>query len=314
MGRLAAVRAIVIAGAALFIACHQPAEPQSADERHATVAARGAPAGSTVSRAPAPQRPRERARRLLDAQLSALSSADGTDDALVATFARDAVALVPDARAVADPTIGLRAAIARVSPHATLKSAKVGTFAAGGNDEALWWSAELELTQLDAEPEQKASVATKRVRITELATAEAGWKVIAAAATEATTPMPSKAAPEPIAGATDPGPLAALLAAPAALDQAIRADAAVAVFGTDAKETAIGPAAAHALLAAWKALALSIEGKPREVHSKTWGYVQANVNWHKQGKPFPLRMSALLIAVPGAADRWDVVAVQYAAQ
>jgi hypothetical protein len=195
----------------------------------------------------------------------------------------------------------------------TLKRAKVAKMVAGGNNEAAWLSAVLELTQLDTEPEQKLSTEVKRVRITELATAEADWKVVAAAASEATSPMPSKEAPAPITGATD-GPLAALLAAPASLDKSLSDDPLVAVFGTEDKESAFGPAASHALLGGWKTLKLSLEGKPREVHGKTWGYALANVNWQRPGKPFPLRMSAMLIAVAGADGSFAVVAVHYAAQ
>jgi hypothetical protein len=253
-------------------------------------------------------KPEDRAKQLIGTQVAALSK---SNDDLIATFDKAAVVLVPDAREVKDPHIGLSDAINRTSPHESVGDIKVVKLAAGGNAGAMWLSAELDITQSGGEPGERAQTKTHRIRVTELATAEAGWRVVAAAFSQATKPMVQDSAPDPIPGATDAGPLAPLLAAAAQLDGALSSDPSVAVFGTDKSEAAFGPGEAHKLFATWNKLQLTLEGKPREVRGKTWGYVQANVDIATpKGSA---RIAGFLIAVPDDGGKWSVVAAQYTA-
>ena len=208
--------------------------------------------------------PRSRASHVLDAQIGGLK---GDPAKLVATFAADATLLVPDPRSPSSPSI--EDAIRRTSPHDTLRGVKIDKQVVGGDDSAVWVSAELSLSIWRDEPGTKAHLETRAVRVTELLTAEAGWKVVAAAFSEPHDPTMEKNGGAPLTGATDPGPLSALLATPDKLAAALAKDATV--FGTDRDERAYGPATGK-LVASWSKLALSIGGKPREVHGKTAGF------------------------------------------
>jgi hypothetical protein len=147
------------------------------------------------------------------------------------------------------------------------------------------------------------------LRLTELLTAESGWKVVAAAFSEPHDPTMEANPSGPIDGATDAGPLTALLASPAQLQAALAKGTATSVFGTDRGEHAYGDAAARALVKTWSKLALAVEGKPREVHGKGWGFSLAYVNWLKKGDPYPSRMAGLVLGVPDDHGGWSVTAV-----
>lgn len=66
---------------------------------------------------------------------------------------------------------------------------------------------------------------------------------------------------------------------------------------------------AKALLGGWTNFAL--DGKSREVRGPTWGYALAYMSQTVPDKKFPLRMSGLVIAVPGAGGAWSVVGVHF---
>ena len=239
----------------------------------------------------------ERAKTIFDAQLASLRKG-GDNDGFLATFADDAVVLVPDARPVKDKQLALHDAIDYVADGDSAKVV-VGTMAVGGNASAVWFNATIDVT----------GTRTRTVRVTELAVAPS-WKVVAAAFTDTRTLIGMSSGRGSIEGATKAGPLSQLLASPTALDAAIAKDPALAVFGTDKKESAFGAVAAHKLVATWTKRKLSIEGTPREVTDKDWGFVQAHVNWD-QGEAGDLaRLTALVIGVP-TKDGWEVVAVNF---
>ena len=78
--------------------------------------------------------------------------------------------------------------------------------------------------------------------------------------------------------------------------------------GTDKAERGIGPAAAKKLLAGWSKLQFRLDGKPREVDTKGWGFAQANITWVDGKKQ--KRMRALIIGMPDNTG-WRVQAVHY---
>src|SRR5689334_4548824 len=67
--------------------------------------------------------PEERARSLIEKQLKALPSDDA---ALIKTFAKDAVVMLPRVAAKIEPGVELGGQIAGMNPHAEMKSAKLG--------------------------------------------------------------------------------------------------------------------------------------------------------------------------------------------
>ncbi len=265
--------------------------------------------GVTAARAePTPQ---QRARALIDLQAKAID--DRNEEVLYATFTQDAVILVPDPRPM---TRGDQIdAIRRTSPHESLNSAKVGKLVAGGDANAVWLDAELAIDVAGAEPGYGMHREVKMLRVTELATADTGWKVVAAAFSEPGTVTEARQPPSPIEGKSEPPTaLSDLLASPVKLEAALGKDASVTVFGTSQGEVAYGGPAAHALLRSWSKLALSLSGAPREMHGKGWAFALGYVDWkQKPGDKFPARMSGLVIAQPAANNRWTVVAVQYTA-
>jgi len=247
-----------------------------------------------------------RAYKILDAQLAALRAGG---DAIVPTFAPDAIVLVPDARAAKTAPM-LRDAIVRTSPHEQVADIKIVKLVAGQRDGAVWWSGELAITMTGGEPQTGQSGGAAHVRVTELATVDADWKVVAAAFSEPSKPSMQRAAPDSIPSTTDAGPISALAANAKQLDAALADDPSLAVFGTDPDEVGYGKAAAHALVAKWAGASFALQGKPRELHGKTWGLALQNVDLNVPGDKYPSRMAGLLIAVPDG-DAWRVVAAQY---
>jgi hypothetical protein len=269
------------------------------------------PAGKALPAKPkASPTPEERARTLLEKQLKALPSDNA---ALMATFVKDAVVMLPRVAAKLDPELELGGQIAGMNPHATMKSAKLGQIVAGGNASMVWLAAELEIVVLSAEPGEKPSSATHAVRAVELLDGAADWKVAAASFTEVRPLEQLRESLGPIPSPTPPGPLVKLLASADALASSLSSDP-VAVFGTAAAERGVGQSAAKTLLAKWRKLPFAIEeaDKVREVRTAAWSYAMADVNIPKPGGS-PFRMSAFLVAIPGPNGAWSVVAVNYGA-
>ncbi len=254
--------------------------------------------------------PEERAKSLLEKQMKALPSDNA---ALLATFAKDAVVMLPRVAAKIEPDLELGGQIAGMNPHAEMKGVKLSQLVAGGTAGMAWLAAELEITVASAEPGEKPSTAAHTVRAVELLDAASDWKVVAASFTEVRSLERLRESIGPIPSPTPAGPLVKLLAAPAELAAALSADPVV-VFGTDKAEQAIGQAAAKALLAKWRKLPLAIEeaDKVREVRAASWGFAMADVNISKPGGS-PYRMSGFLVAVPGPNGSWSVVAASYGA-
>lgn len=249
--------------------------------------------------------PQQRAKALLDVQAKAIN--DNDQAPLDATLAPDVIALVPEPRAiVANADI---AAIRRTSPHESLNSVRVGKIVAGGDANAVWVSAELVLNGGGAEPEETFQRWVKPLRVTELLTADSGWKVVAAAFTEAGAPTEARdSVPEMPAASAKPTALADLLADPTKLDAALGKDASVTVFGTDANEKAYGAQAAHTIVQSWRKLALARVGGVHEGHGKGWAYAMSYVDWTSKKH---LRMCALVLAQLDAAGAPTIVALHY---
>lgn len=263
-------------------------------------------AGSGSAKAPPADADVSRATTIMNAQLGALRNAQ--EAALVDTFTPDAVVLVPGPRLAHGETTGLRAAIARLTPHDTLKTATVTKLVAGSTPSAVWWAAEVDLV---ADSLESPDPTKTTIRVTELATAETGWKVVAGAFGEVTPPR-MKSTPSSVddSSATPPGPLTSLAADLAKLDASLASKATL--LGTDKGEAAWDASASHALLAKWKQLSFANAGKPREVTHKDWTFAITGIDWQQPKKRVPARMSALVIAVPNPAG-WQVVAVQFTA-
>ncbi|HUC00403.1 MAG TPA: hypothetical protein VMS11_11305 [Solirubrobacterales bacterium] len=255
--------------------------------------------------------PEERAKSLLEKQMKALPADNA---ALLATFAKDAVVMLPRVAAKIEPDLELGGQIAGMNPHAEMKGAQLSQLVAGGASSMAWLAADLEITVVSAEPGEKPSSATHTVRAVELLDAASDWKVVAASFTEVRSLEQLRESLGPIPSPTPPGPLVKLLAVPDELAASLSADPVV-VFGTDKAERAVGRAAAKALLAKWRKLPLAIEeaDKVREVCAASWGFAMADVNIPKPGGA-PFRMSAFLVAVPGPSGSWSVVAVNYGAR
>ena len=241
-----------------------------------------------------------RAKQLADAQITALHGLDQA--ALSGTFSKDAVILASGAGHETSDDM-LAQTFAQLSPHDTLKDVSASGLVAGGNDDAVWWFENVTIEKHNAEPGEKPSDVTTSMRVTELATAASGWKVVAAAA-GASGSARQPGGVFPIPDATSPGPLAALLADPAQLAAALAPDA-VAV-GYDDKVGA-GADKARAVVTAWpKGMTVT---DAREVRDAKSGFVQANVSWPApSGKPY--RATAQVLALPKADGSWSVVAVQ----
>lgn len=297
------VRAIV--ASVVVLGCHKPAAEAGSGSASPSTKGAGSASGSA---APASDKNVERATAIMNAQLGALKNAK--EAALVDTFAKDAVVLVPTPRLAHGETTGLPAAIAQLSPHDTLKTATVTKLVAGSSASAVWWSAEVNLVADSLEA--AANTTNTTIRVTELATADANWKVVAGAFAEITAPS-LRADPSPIddASTTAAGPLTPLAIDIAKLDTALGPNATV--FGTDEGEVGWDAAASHALLAKWKALPFALGGKPRAVAGKDWAFAIIPIDWQKPKKKVPTRMSALVIGTPTASGVWQVVAVQYTA-
>lgn len=255
--------------------------------------------------------PQQRAKAALDAQLAAMP---GHDDKFVALFAKGAVVVTPKHASLADDdSLSFGTEITTVHPHATLVSKKIDKLVAGGNANVVWFSADLAFTVHSSEG-GKTDDAVTRLHVVELLDGAQDWKPVVAAFSEvkklAYYERPRGEVPAP----TSPGPLAKLIADPAALSAALGADAVV--LGTDPGDRAQGKAAAQKMLAKWTKLGLSIEqhDKVHEVATKTYAYAIANVDMpNEKPNEAPYRMHAVVVAIPDG-NGWQVVAATYGAQ
>src|SRR6185436_3752177 len=103
-----------------------------------------------------------------------------------ATFAKDAGVFVPNFPVkLDDPSIDVGGQIAGMNPHAEMKGAKLAKLVAGGSSSMVWFAAEISITVVSAEPEEKPVTETHAIRAVELLDAASGWKVVAASFTEA---------------------------------------------------------------------------------------------------------------------------------
>jgi hypothetical protein len=252
-----------------------------------------------------------RAKALIQKQLKALPEDNA---ALSATFAKDAIVLLPYGAAKVDaPDLELCAAIAGLHPHAEMKQAKLTGLVAGGSASMVWLAADLEIVVLLQEPGETPSSEAHTVHALELLDAGSDWKVVAASFAEVRPLAQRRSSFGALPSPTSAGPLVPLLASPDKLAAAIGADP-VMVYGTDKAERAVGGAAAKALLGKWRKLPLAIEDADavREIRTANWAYAMAHVNIAKAGGP-PYRMNAFVIAVPAANSTWSVVAASYGA-
>jgi hypothetical protein len=205
-----------------------------------------------------------------------------------ATFAKDAVVLLPNGeQPAADADVA--SAIAFLNPHADVKAASFDHFTAGGNASMAWFAAELHFTVASSEPGYGVATEKHVVRAIELLDGAAGWKVAVAAFTNVGKLQESGSSE--IADATDANAL---------------------VFGTDPDERGVG-AGAKKLVGGWNKLQLALDTaqKAREVHTARYGYAMTNVTLGQPGKT--KAMNAFVLALPGAAGAWTVIAASYGA-
>ncbi|HEX4419758.1 MAG TPA: hypothetical protein VH165_17715 [Kofleriaceae bacterium] len=206
---------------------------------------------------------RQRAQTLFAAQFAAALAGDR--EALVATFSPSAILLAhsdhPARDSVTDEWLTL-------TPSMQITANSAATFAARGDERAVWLVAEITLDEVGWTNQVSKTV----LRISELATAKAGWKVIAAAVGETGSPdgYPSGAT---MPGKTAPGPLAGLVGHPEALLAALGDD--TIVLGPRATDVVgVGAPARAALTAAPLA---AISGEVREVRTGDLGFLQAHL-------------------------------------
>lgn len=257
------------------------------------------------------EKPADRARTILDAQLRALRAKDDStwhatfsEDALVLGLARDKAAKELDVSYVIFENI--------VNGPGDVTKAKISSLVAGGDAKTVWWTAEVVLNGTFKEAETTTPTWTEKYRVSELATHDgSAWKVVAAAIDPGRKDVPEVSAdetPEKLAGATEAGALSALLAAPTSVASTISTGADAFVIGTSPKERGVGKAAKK-VIAGWSKLSLAIAGTPREVRTATYGFAQGFVDW-KKGKT-TYRMLAVIFAVPRADGSWQPVGLHY---
>jgi hypothetical protein len=270
-------RCFVVGALALGVGCSSP--PGAVVQPSAPAAAGGdaAPAapvrGDASTAEPSPAATlaaaRTRAQALFEAQLAAARAGDRAG--LIATFDGHAVLLAHSDHLASDT---VTAEWLSLTPSMQITAMSDVVFAAGGGDRAVWLVAQITLDERGAS-ELHAEAASKTVlRISELATAAAGWKVVAVAvgvarvsdgyANIATMPQH-----------TVPGPLTSLVGQLDAFTAAM-ADDTIALGPGPGDRIAIG-AAARAAIAAWPPNLLAIDGEVREVRAGDVGFLQAHL-------------------------------------
>ena len=266
----------------------------------AGVAWAGPPAGNG---GPSPE---ARGKAVLKAQLAAMAD----EEALVATFARQATVLTPSRSSeVHEENWWGGATIAELNPHAEIVSRSFDHFVAGGNSEVVWFGADLHFTVVSHEPQEEASTAKFTVRVIELLDGAAEWKPAVAAFTRVDTW--STYGKVDVVDATEVGPLASLMTSPSALGAAL-GDGAI-VYGNDPNERAMGLADGRALTRRWQKLPIAFTTPPKvhEVHAATYGYATGAVTvTPKPGGPV-YKLSAFVLALPRIDGTWSVIGASY---
>lgn len=246
------------------------------------------------------------ARQAIDTLIAGIKSGDGA--ATAALFDHGAVALVGAPHEVDEPD--LVKTLGRIGPHDVVTDVKLVQLVVGGNNDLGWLFADLTITKHNQEPGEKATAISVSVHATELLSAAANWKVVAAAFSESRT-AGRLGGVFPMIETTESGPLAALVASPAKIEAALANDPNIVVALND-NQLAVGVNEAKVLLDAWTKRSLTVNGAVREVRNERWGFVQANIDWNEPGGK-PYRFSAQLIAIPRSDGSWNVVAAQYLA-
>lgn len=249
----------------------------------------------------------DKLRALLDAQVAALPD---NGAALLSTFGKDAIALTPQVVTATPSYTDIGHDIVAMNPRSQFVSAKVTSFHAGGSTQLAWFAAELEIVTSSHDPGEKPGNIVNAIRTVQLV--DPAQNKVVAASFGRVKPMERRGDTPKVEAPTDAGPLAALLTKPDTLATTFSADTNAAVFGTDPDERGFG-ADAKTLVGKWSALVLAIEpGRVHEVRTAGYGYVAADVNLTSgAGKPY--RLTALLVAMPGANGGWTPVALHFIA-
>jgi len=247
---------------------------------------------------------------VLAAQLPRVPRAADDDDAhRRARYTKDTVLLGSSDQPVGEIAEGYVDLIPTIGSVQVDRS-RITSLVAGGDQSVVWYTSDVSVKYSGAAEGVGEFRSSDTNRITQVAVSDGkAWKVVASLIGLPGGALSSDA-PGDMAGATAAGPLAPLLASPKALAAALSADPHTFVIGTDKGERAIGPAAAKKLLTSWAKLSLVIDGKVREVETKSYGVVQGHVKWTK-GKDTRW-MNAMLVAVPAPDGAWKVVGVHYA--
>ena len=187
---------------------------------------------------------------------------------------------------------------------------RIASLVAGGDQNTVWFTSDVAVDYSGTAEGAHEFHGSGTQRITQIAVLDGtSWKVVASlSGNEHGSPFGGS--PHEIAGATESGPLAQLIASPKAIAAALSADPHTFAIGTEKAERAIGPAAAKKLLTSWAKLSLVVDGKVREVETKSYAFVQGHVKWTK-GKATHW-MDAMLVAVPAPDGAWKVVGIHYA--
>jgi len=278
--------------ACVFVACSPTATAAPA----ATAAPVTSPSQSTMTPAAA----QTKARGFLQHQIDA---ARGDGKALVASFTSDAVILIEGHASDAD---GVSAwGIGDAGPDGgDIAAASITKLLASGTADAVWFYAEVIIRP-------KGPGAPAVTRVAELLVASEQWHAVAASFGMASALDVSDSNLEIPNATGDDGPLAKLLSAPSALGAALAPNAIV--IGPTAAQLKQGAGAKDAL-AGWKLEPIALYKRAREIHTPTWGFVQAYYD-HATGKPTDVaRGLAQAFALPKPDGSWNIVLVQYRAR
>jgi hypothetical protein len=239
-----------------------------------------------------------RARALVAAQLAEAVDKGG---ALLSTFEPSIVFLAPSGRSYAN-FASITEHILGLNPHDEFIGARIDHLVATGNEDAI--AVQFTVIADKKRWEEPIGDEVAEIEISELFTAASHWKAVAYAGGALGVMHGGQPSPQ-LPDATAPGPLTALLVAPADAADALRADPGVGVVSPG--ERASGNVAARALLA--KLPTMTVHDRPREVHGATWGFVQAHLDMMGPTGG-TLRISGQLVAML-EHGRWSVVSVHY---
>jgi hypothetical protein len=266
---------------------------------------------STVAAADSRRLVEKIADEVLDAQLPQVPRAVDDDDAhRRARYAKDTVLLGSRDQTV-DETVEGDVQLIPTIGSIQIDSSRITSLVAGGDQNVVWYTSDVALKSSGAAEGVGEIHGSGSERITQVAVPDGkAWKVVASLIGDEHGSIWG-GPPGDIGAATAAGPLAPLLASPKALAAALSADPHTFVLGTEEAERAVGPAAATKLLTSWAKLSLVVDGKVREVETKSYAFVQGHVKWTTKGKDTHW-MDAMLVAVPASDGAWKVVCVHYA--